>query len=247
MANWAKPVSVGDLTLAIYADTANPAEVAELAKRPEIAGFTTNPSLMRKSGEGQTYRQLADRLLVAAAGKPISFEVIADTVEEMLVQARLLRGWHPSIYVKIPVVNSLGQPMSEVIRPLSEEGTSLNLTAIMTPEQAARACEALVDGTDALISVFAGRVADTGRDPVALMEACLPVVRARKGAKLLWASTREVFNLFEANRMGVDIITVPPDMLKKFGALGYDLDRLSVDAARTFHADARSAGFVLEG
>lgn len=233
------------LGISIYADGADLASLTALAAKPWIAGLTTNPTLLRRAGVAD-YETFARELLAAVPVKPISFEVLADDFPGMIRQARRLAAWGANVYVKIPITDTHGAPTSDVIRLLSAEGIKLNVTAILAVSQAAAAIEALHDCTPGIVSLFAGRVADTGVDPHNLVKNCLCLLASRPRLKLLWASTREVFNLIEAARLGCDIVTVPPDLLAKAERLlGYDLLTLSRETVQMFAADAAAAGYTL--
>lgn len=229
----------------IYADGADLKSMLELAKNPLIQGLTTNPSLMRKAGITD-YKAFAKEVLAQITTKPISFEVFADDFNEIRRQAAEINSWGKNVYVKIPVTNTEGQSLCPLVKELSHAGVKLNVTAILTLEQTLEVCQALKGGAPSIVSVFAGRIADTGRDPMPLMKAALETCKAHGNQiELLWASTREVLNLFQANEIGCHIITSPPDILKKLSMAGQDLTALSLDTVRTFKTDANSAGFKL--
>lgn len=237
-------VSVSDLTIDLFADGADRQLIAGLAENPLIKGFTTNPTLMRAAGVTD-YETFALELVRAVPDRAISFEVIADDFPEMERQARRLSSWGEAVYVKIPVTNTRGEPSAPLIRSLAERGVKLNVTAILTLDQVREVSTALAGGPPSFVSVFAGRIADTGRDPVSLMTEARQVVRGHPGQRLLWASTREVYNVVQADRLGCDVITVTPDILKKLPQLGRPLDELSLDTVRMFREDALHAGFTL--
>lgn len=229
----------------IFLDGADRAQMLEMNSNPLVAGFTTNPSLMRKSGV-QDYRGFAKEILFAIPNKPISFEVFADDLSGMRSQANEIATWGKNVYVKIPVTNSLGESTAPLIRELSLKGVQLNLTAILTLSQTWEMCSAVKGGASAFISVFAGRIADSGRDPIPYMRACLEMCRdTGPNAELLWASTREVYNIVQADEMGCHIITAPGDLIKKMSGFGKDLRQLSLDTVKTFKSDSESAGFKL--
>lgn len=232
------------LRIKVFADGADLAGIARLAGDPLIAGFTTNPTLMRQSGVAD-YRRFAEQVLEAVPDKPISFEVFSDEEDEMERQARLIAGWGPNVYVKIPVTDTSGRSTAKLVRRLTEAGVKLNVTAILSLRQVQTVVEAL-GGTDAaIVSVFAGRVADTGRDPVPLMSAALELVRLDPALELLWASPREVLNVVQADAIGCHIVTVTHELLKKLPGLGRDLEDVSLDTVRMFRRDAVEAGFTL--
>jgi len=228
----------------IYADGADLESMVALAEQPHIAGFTTNPTLMRKSGVSD-YEGFARKVLEAITDRPISFEVFADDPAGMLRQARLISSWGPNVFVKVPVTDTQRNSMADVVAELTADGVQLNVTALMTVAQVETVASALGNGTRACVSVFAGRIADSGRDPVPIMQAALDVLADYPLQELIWASPREVFNIVQADAIGVDIITVTNDLLAKLPALGKDLDEFSLDTVRMFHDDARSAGLTL--
>ena len=231
--------------LKIFADGAALAPMLELARNPRIAGFTTNPTLMRKAGISD-YRAFAREVLAAIRDKPISFEVFADDWAEMKRQAREIATWGDNVYVKIPITNTKREPAIPLVRELSAAGVKLNVTAICTLEQVRETAEALRDGAPSVVSVFAGRIADTGRDPVPLMREALSICRAvDRRIELLWASPRELLNIVQAAEIGCDIITVTNDLLAKLPTLGKDLGQFSLETVQMFFRDAQAAGFKL--
>jgi transaldolase len=223
--------------VAIYADGADLAQMKALAKNDRIAGFTTNPSLCRKAGV-INYADFAAQVLDAIGNKPVSFEVFADDFKEMERQAKVLASWGSNIYVKIPVTNTLGEPTYDLIWRLVGHGIKVNVTAIFTAQQVRCSADAL--GGTGIISVFAGRIADTGADPCRMMRSARAKI---KDTKLLWASAREVYNVVEAEECGCDIITLSPDLIAKLSGFGRNLTTYSLETVRQFHADA--AGYVL--
>jgi transaldolase len=233
-----------DLTIKIFADGADLASMVALAGQPHIQGLTTNPTLMRQAGI-RDYKAFAADVLAAIPDKPISFEVFADDTVEIVRQARLIASWGENVYVKIPVMTTNGESTSPVVTKLSAEGVKLNVTALMTPVQVQYVAEAIESGVPAIISVFAGRVADTGRDPVPLMTECVEVLDDHNDIELIWASPRELLNIFQADAIGCDIITVTPDLLKKLELVGKDLGMFSLETVQMFHRDAIAAGFEL--
>lgn len=228
----------------IFADGADLESMIALAERPEIAGFTTNPTLMRKSGISN-YEAFARKVLENIPDRPISFEVFADDFESMLRQARLIASWGENVYVKIPVTNTKAESTNGVVRELTNDGVKLNVTALMTLPQVKSVTAALSGTAGAIVSVFAGRVADTGRDPIPLMAAALEITSAQAEVELLWASPREILNVRQADDLGVDIITVTSDVLAKLALFGKSLDDYSLDTVKMFHDDAKAAGFLL--
>jgi transaldolase len=235
---------LGLKTVKIFADGADLEGILALADSPDIAGFTTNPTLMRKSGVSD-YEGFARKLLARITDRPISLEVFADEHAEMLRQARLIASWGRNVYVKVPVTDTGGTSTSAVVRVLSDSGVHLNVTALMTVAQVEVVTAALAGGPGAIISVFAGRVADTGRDPIPLMRAALETMAPHPELELLWASSREILNVRQADDIGVHIITVTLDLLKKLASFGKDLDAFSLETVRMFHDDAATAGLVL--
>jgi transaldolase len=235
---------LGLKTVKIFADGANLDAILELAGQPYIAGFTTNPTLMRQSGVSD-YEGFARKLLEHITDRPISFEVFADEPGEMVRQARLIASWGRNVYVKIPVTDTRGTSTAAVVRELAASGVHLNVTALMTVPQVELVSSALAGGPAAIVSVFAGRIADTGRDPIPLMTAALAAMAPYPQLELLWASPREILNVRQADDIGVHIITVTPDLLKKLGKFGHDLDAYSLETVRMFHDDAATAGYLL--
>lgn len=233
-----------DLKVKIFADGADLSVISQMSGNSLIKGFTTNPTLMRKAGISD-YGAFAREILQAIPDRPISFEVFSDEFGEMERQAREIAGWGDQVYVKIPVTNTKGQASYELIRKLSESGIKVNVTALLTLEQVRDVVAHLSPSTPSCVSVFAGRIADTGRDPVPIMAAAVSLVSTKPRAELIWASPRELLNVFHADQVGCHIITVTNDILKKLSLIGYGLDRYSLDTVRMFHDDARQAGFQL--
>jgi transaldolase len=233
------------MNIKLFADSADTQEILSLAYDPRIAGFTTNPTLMRKAGVTD-YEAWARNLLGAFSdNRPFSFEVIADDFGEMERQARTLASWGENLYVKIPITNTRGVSAGPLIRKLSGDGIKVNVTAIMTLGQACGAANAVAaSDTPAFLSVFAGRIADTGVDPVYAMEQALAMAIGA-GAELIWASPREVLNVYQAERIGCHAITATPELLKKLDLKGKDLGEYSLETVRMFHRDAREAGYAL--
>ncbi len=229
----------------IFADGADFNSMIELSKHPLVKGFTTNPSLMKSAGVTD-YKAFAHKVLSHISDRPISFEVFADELPEMRRQGLEIKTWGKNVNVKIPVTNSKGKPTAELIHQLSHEGVSLNVTALFTLDQVWEVCQALKGGAPSIVSVFAGRVADTGRDPVPLMQAALEMCRsAGSQVELLWASPREAWNIVQADLIGVDIITVTQDQLKKTALFNKDLKQFSLETVQIFKKDAEAAGFQL--
>jgi transaldolase len=234
-----------DLPIKIFADGADLEGIAELYRQPYIHGLTTNPTLMRKVGLTD-YETFARTVLKEVKSKPISFEVFSDDFNEMRRQALKMHQWQDNVYVKIPVTNTKSDSSVPLIEQLAGEGVKLNITALLTPRQVKTVAAALNPDVPAVVSVFAGRIADTGVDPLPIMNESLEILRDLPKAELLWASVREVLNVFQAAACRCDIVTVPHDILKKLVTLGgMDLDELSLDTVRMFHQDAVAAGFKL--
>jgi transaldolase len=239
------PLSLYDLKVKIFADGADKGGMLSLYGDPLICGLTTNPTLMRKAGIAD-YESFARDILSVVRDKPISFEVFSDETPEMRRQARKIASWGPNVYVKIPITNTRGESSAPLIKQLSREGVQLNITAILTLRQVRDVAAALSESTPAVVSVFAGRIADTGRDPEAFMRASKAMLSERPLAELLWASVREVLNIIQADECGCDIVTVPHDILAKaIQTTGADLDAVSLDTVRMFARDAAAAGFRL--
>jgi transaldolase len=229
----------------IFADGASLPSMLESARDPKIAGFTTNPTLMRKAGISD-YRAFAKEVLAAIKDRPISFEVFADEFPEMKRQALEIATWGANVYVKIPITNTKRASAAPLIKELASSGVKLNVTAICTLDQVRETAAALKGGAPSVVSVFAGRIADTGRDPVPLMKEALSICRAAgTGIELLWASPRELLNIVQAAEVGCDIITVTPDLVKKLELVGKDLSEFSLETVQMFHRDAEAAGFKL--
>ena len=235
---------LADLTVKIFADGADLAGMLAMAKNPLVKGFTTNPSLMRKAGVAD-YESFAHEVIAAIPDRPISFEIFADEFGAMIAQGRKIGSWGPKVYVKVPVTDTAGRFSGEVISALSREGIALNVTAIMTLDQVRAVAEALAPDVPAIVSVFAGRIADTGLDPAPHMRACIETLKCRPHAELLWASSREVLNLFQADEIGCHIITMTNDLIAKLALYGRDLVEYSRDTVQTFFKDAAAAGYQL--
>ena len=237
------PVSLQKIK--IFADGASVPSILESAKNPRIAGFTTNPTLMRKDGVSD-YRAFAKEVLAHVKTQPISFEVFADEFPEMRRQALEIKTWADNVYVKIPITNTRRESAIPLVKELASSGVKLNVTAICTLDQVRDTAAALAGGAPSVVSVFAGRIADTGRDPVPLMREALGICRAAgKGIELLWASPRELLNIIQAAEVGCDIITVTPDLLKKLSLVGKDLGDYSLETVQMFFRDAQAAGYKL--
>ncbi len=233
-----------DLQVKLFCDAADIESLLKMYAKPWIKGFTTNPSLMRKAGV-KDFESFAHAVLAAIPDLPVSFEVFADDEVGMERQARLIASWGDNVYVKIPVTNTQGFSTAPLIRRLSKDGIALNVTALMTLEQVGRVAAALDRDTPAIVSVFAGRIADTGVDPVPMMKRAVEILADRPLAELLWASSRELLNVFHAEESGTHIITATPDILSKLNLLGKDLTAFSLETVRMLYTDAVSAGFSL--
>jgi transaldolase len=233
------------LPIKIFADGADLQGILDLYRKPFIRGLTTNPTLMRKVGLTD-YEAFARTVLKDVKSKPISFEVFSDEFPEMRRQALKMRDWQENVYVKIPVINTRGESAAALIEELSAENVKINVTALLTPRQVKAVAAALSPEVPAVVSVFAGRIADTGVDPTPLMKESLQLLGTLPKAELLWASVREVLNVYQAAACGCHIVTVPHEILKKLQQLaGKDLEELSLDTVRMFHQDAVAAGFQL--
>jgi transaldolase len=233
------------LPVKIFADGADLQGIAELSRQPYIHGLTTNPTLMRKVGLTD-YESFARAVLKEVKSKPISFEVFSDDFSQMRRQALKIHAWQHNVYVKIPITNTSGESSIPLIEQLAREGVKLNITAVLTPRQVKAVAAVLDPSVPSIVSVFAGRIADTGVDPLPIMKESVEIMSDLPKGELLWASVREVLNVFQAAACRCHIVTVPHDILKKFVELaGKDLDDLSLDTVRMFHRDASAAGFEL--
>jgi transaldolase len=238
-------MTLTNLRTKIFGDGAELDGMLALYRQPHIKGFTTNPTLMRKAGITD-YRLFARQVLAAIPDRPISFEVFSDEFDEMERQAHEITSWGRLVYVKIPVTNTRRVPAYDLIHRLSHTGVKVNVTAIMTLEQVREVAAAVKGGAASNISVFAGRIADTGRDPVPLMTEAVDILQIEPAAELIWASPRELLNIFQADAIGCHIITVTHDILKKLSLVGKSLDDYSLDTVKMFYDDARAAGFSLD-
>jgi len=236
--------SLANLKVKIFADGADRAGMLDLYRSPLVKGFTTNPTLMRNAGITD-YEAFARDILEAIPDRPISLEVFSDEFAEMEVQARRIASWGDNVYVKIPVTNTQGESSIPLVRALAKAGVKQNVTALMTLAQVRDVSAALASGPPACVSLFAGRVADTGRDPVPIMAAAVQLLAMYPQVELIWASPRELLNIFHADQVGCHIITVTHDLLKKLGLVGKDLDEYSLDTVKMFRNDAVKAGFKL--
>lgn len=238
-------ISINDLKVQIYADGADIKHILSLASNPLIKGFTTNPSLMRAAGVTD-YEQFARDLLSQVTTHPISFEVFADDLNEMEKQAQVIASWGKNVYVKIPVTNTKGESTAGLISRLSNAGIALNVTAILTLDQVREVGEALSATTPSVVSVFAGRIADTGVDPIPLMLEAKKILANRPKAEVLWASTRELLNIFHAEQAKSDIVTVPHSMLQKLDLIGKNLQTYSLETVQMFYKDATASAYSIK-
>jgi transaldolase len=237
--------TLASLKVKLFTDGADKAQIVEMAKQKHIAGFTTNPSLLKKAGV-KDYEVYARELVAAVPDKHISFEVISDDIDQMIAEARLITTWGKNVYVKLPIINTKGEMLTDAIRKLSNDGVKINVTVVTTEDQARQATAALAQGPGGIVSVFAGRLADLGIDYVPLVTAAVKEAHATKQVEVIWASTREVWNVIEADRMGCHIITAPADILKKLTALGTKTaEDLALDGVKAFRTDTLAAGLTL--
>ncbi len=236
--------SLSQLKVKIFADGADKAAMLDMYAKPYIRGLTTNPTLMRKSGIAN-YRAFAKDILSHINDKPVCFEVLADEFAEMEHQALEIAGWADNVYVKIPITNTKRETSRALVKRLSDRQVKLNVTAIMTLAQLEEVMTALNPAAASYLSVFAGRIADTGIDPLPLMRKAVEMLKVNSNAELVWASSRETFNIFQANAIGCQVITVTNDILNKLSLIGYDLTEYSLDTVKMFYEDARKAGFSL--
>ena len=236
--------TIDELKVKIFADGADKADMLRLYADPRIRGFTTNPTLMRKAGVTD-YEAFARDVLRAIPDRPISFEVFSDEFDEMEEQARRFAEWGDNVYVKIPVTNTRRESSAPLVRRLARAGVKVNVTALMTLAQVRLMADALRGGPPAYVSVFAGRIADSGRDPLPIMSAAVAMLADCPNVELIWASPRELLNIFQADQIGCHVITVTHDLLKKLALVGKDLDEFSLETVKMFRADALAAGFEL--
>ncbi len=237
--------ALADLNVKIFADGADYDGIVKMSRNPVIKGFTTNPTLMRKAGVSD-YEGFARKVLGAITERPVSFEVFSDDFPTMANQARIIASWGKNVNVKIPITNTEGKSSNELIQTLSAEGIALNVTAIFTLDQVRAVVQALDPTTPAIISVFAGRIADTGVDPIPHMRACKQILGSHPKAELLWASTRELLNIFHAEESGCDIVTVPNEFLGKLDLIGKDLAEYSRETVQMFFRDAAAAAYQIK-
>ena len=238
------PKKLSELKIKIFADGAEKASMVALAKDPLVKGFTTNPTLMRKAGVTD-YAGFAKEVLAEIKDKPISFEVFSDDFTEMERQARIINSWAPNVYVKIPITNTKKESAFDLVKKLAGEGVKLNVTAILTSAQVAHIEKALNPNVPTIISVFAGRVADTGHDPIPMMRESKAILAANPNYELLWASPRELLNIYHAEEVGADIITVTPEIIRKAEGIGMDHHELSLQTVKMFYDDGQKVGYTL--
>jgi transaldolase len=238
------PGRITGLKVKLFADGADKAAMLEMYANPQISGFTTNPTLMRKAGI-TSYEAFAHDILAAIPDRPISLEVFADEFPEMERQARKIASWGSNVYVKIPVTNTRGESTTGLVERLSKDGVQVNVTALLTLDQARAVARALAGGAPSNISIFAGRIADTGMDPVPVMSQAVELLRPQPQIELIWASPRELLNVFQADAIGCHIITATTDILKKLGLIGKDLTQYSLETVQMFYTDAVKSGFAL--
>ncbi|MFO3689669.1 transaldolase [Staphylococcus felis] len=235
---------MSNLNVKVFADGADIEQMKKAYQNKEVDGFTTNPSLMAKAGV-QDYKQFAKEVVEAIPDASISFEVFGDDMETMEKEAEIIQQFGQNIFVKIPIVNTKGESMIPLIKSLSAKKVKLNVTAVYTIEQVKEITEAVTEGVETYVSVFAGRIADTGVDPLPLMKESVEVTHRKKGVQLLWASCRELFNVIQADEIGADIITCPADVVKKVANIGRDINELSVDTVQGFAKDIQSSGLSI--
>ena len=235
---------VEDLKVKIFADGADKTAMLEMYQKPFIKGLTTNPTLMNKAGI-RDYRAFCKDILLSIKDKPLSFEVFSDDFKEMERQALEIASWADNVYVKIPITNTKSETCYDLVKKLAKEKVKLNVTALMTLDQLSHVVESLDASVPSYISIFAGRVADTGRDPLPMMSEALNRMKSNPLSELIWASPRELLNIFQADDIGCHVITVTNDILKKLSLVGYDLDKYSLDTVKMFYNDAVVAGFKL--
>jgi len=236
---------VADLHVKVFVDSADLTEMTAWSRLPYVRGFTTNPTLMHRAGVCD-YRKFARDVVAAIPDRPVSFEVFSDEFTEMASQAREIAGWGDLVYVKIPVTNTRGEPSYRLVHALSHDGVKVNVTAVLTLEQVDCTAAALRGGAPACVSMFAGRIADTGRDPVPIVREAIARLKTAARVELIWASPRELLNVVQADAVGCHIITVTSDILKKLDWIGRDLAQVSLDTVKMFRSDALCAGFSLD-
>ena len=232
------------LKIKLFADGADLAGMIEMANKPYISGLTTNPTLMRKA-QVTNYKKFAKEVLKEISDKPISFEVFSDDIEEMKYQGQVLSSWGENVYVKVPISTTKSESTFSVVEFLSSKGAKVNVTALMNSSQVEKIASALNESVPSCVSVFAGRIADTGRDPMPIMRECVNLLSDNKSAEMIWASPRELLNVFQAQDVGCQIITATNDILKKLEIVGKDLDEFSLETVKMFYSDARDSNFTI--
>ena len=240
-----EPNQSNSLNIKLFADGADLDSMLTLYKDPKIRGFTTNPTLMNKVGI-KDYEKFSKQVLAEIPDRPVSFEVFADDLPGMLAQAKVIASWGPNVNVKIPITNTQGEFTGPIIKELSASGVQLNITAILTLEQVRAVADNLSFNTPAIVSVFAGRIADTGLDPMPIMRECVNILKELPQAELLWASPRELLNIIQADEVGCHIITATPDVLAKLKSLGKNLTKFSLETVQMFYDDAKAAGYTIK-
>jgi transaldolase len=235
---------IEDLKVKIFSDGADKSTMLEMHKKSFIKGLTTNPTLMSNAGI-RDYRSFCQDILLSIRDKPISFEVFSDNFNEMESQALEIASWGDNVYVKLPITNTKSEPCYSLIKKLAKENVKLNITALMTLNQVSHVVESLNPSVPSFVSIFAGRIADTGRDPLPIMISALEIMRVNPTSELIWASPRELFNIIQADEIGCHIITATSDILKKLPLIGYDLEKYSLDTVKMFFNDSVVAGFRL--
>lgn len=238
------PIKIDDLRIKIFADGADKAGMLEMYQHAYISGFTTNPTLMNKAGI-KDYTAFAKDIIASIPDRPISFEVFSDEFDEMRAQALKIANWGNNVFVKIPITNTRNESAADLIRELSQEGVKLNVTALMTLAQVEIVTRAARNCSAAYISLFAGRIADTGCDPLPIMQEALSIISPYPQIELIWASPRELLNIIQANNIGCHVITVTNDVLKKLSLLGKNLEEYSLETVKMFRQDALNAGFQI--
>jgi len=233
-----------NMKIKLFSDGANITEMVNDYKLGIVSGFTTNPTLMKKSGVIH-YEQFAKDVIKAIPNMPISFEIFSDDLSHMEQEARIIAQWGKNVYVKIPVTTTKGESTTPIIKKLSGDGLKLNITALLTVKQVSEVTTVLSSKTPSIISIFAGRIADTGQSPIPIMRDAYKIIKPKQSIELLWASTREILNIFQAETCGCHIITVTPDILKKLSNIGKDLTQLSLETVQMFYNDAKSAGYKI--
>ena len=237
-------LNIEEVKIKIFADGADLNGMKDMYQKPWISGFTTNPSLMKKAGVSD-YSEFSRQVVEAIPDKPLSFEVFSDDFGKMAEEARIIHSWGKNVFIKIPVMNTLGQSSALLIRKLSEEGMALNVTAVLTPEQVEEVVSVFAPGTHNIVSVFAGRIADTGVDPQPIIRKSVELCQRKSDTEVLWASCRELFNIIQAQNCGADIITVTNAILNKVPMLGKDLFQLSKETVEMFSRDGKSLGYSI--